>query len=527
MTSLSGRVRDAAIVGLLCLSLAAWYGGLAWLSIACWVASALLMWSGDVSRNAWWYAATLPFQLPQSALLARVATADLFMLPLLGRECVAAMKHGIRVPRTTLALPIASLVVVFAVATIVGYFRMGHVSWWALLNKDAGLLLLAGTTLVLVRMIRTLEDATRLARWFVGGVGVANITSLIATVAAFAGYSNSLYMVDNGRLYGWMLNPSVNGGLLFSAAMIEMAVLMRPGAPGEQRAWRWANVWFMALGLALTLSRSAWLSAATGAAVLFAAAAVHASRTREWRAPQLAAVAVWLVLPVLVFAGIVRARGGVEVRQPEQQAASLQAHLVKQCASHPTLEYCRELQAPAPPPVGSRAPADAAATPNPSTEAVPPVDPAGPLTNTRGLNDRVAIASAGLTAYRRDVPSLLLGIGLGTFYATSAATFGVPLIIHNTFIWFLVELGPIGLMVLLWFWGRTIVNLWVAAFTRNGGEYLAYGAMAALAGLTMFCLLNEGFYQRQLWLVVALADRLHWLATASRAPATPSEASAA
>ena len=461
------------------------------------------MWSGDVSRNAWWYAATLSFQLPQSALLARLATADLFMLPLLGREGIGALKHGIRLPRTTLALPIAALIVVFAVATVVGYLRMGRVSWWALLNKDAGLLLLAGTTLVLVRTIRSLDDAIRLARWFVGGVGIANITSLVAAVVAFAGYSNSLYMVDNRRLYGWMLNPSVNGGLLFSAAMIEMALLMRPGAPGERRAWRWANVWLMALGLALTLSRSAWLSAATGAAVLIVAAAVHALRTREWRVAQLAAVAVWLVLPVLVFGGIVRARGGVEVGPPEQQAASLQAHLVKQCAGDPTLEYCKELQAPA----------DAAGNTNASPDPVPPVDPAGPLTNTRGLNDRVAIASAGLTAFRRDVASLLLGIGLGTFYATSAATFGVPLIIHNTFIWFLVELGPIGLMVLLWFWGRTVVNLWVAAFARNGGEYLAYGAMAALAGLTMFCVLNEGFYQRQLWLVVVLADRLHWIAT--------------
>jgi hypothetical protein len=31
----------------------------------------------------------------------------------------------------------------------------------------------------------------------------------------------------------------------------------------------------------------------------------------------------------------------------------------------------------------------------------------------------------------------------------------------------------------------------------------------------MFCLLNEGFYQRQLWLIVVLADRLYWIATAT------------
>jgi hypothetical protein len=139
--------------------------------------------------------------------------------------------------------------------------------------------------------------------------------------------------------------------------------------------------------------------------------------------------------------------------------------------------------------------------------------------NARGLDDRVAIASAGLTQYRGDLASMLFGIGLGTFYATSGASFGVPLIIHNTFVWFLVELGPLALLVVLWLWWRTIANLWTAALTRNGGEYLACGAMAAVAGLTMFCILNEGFYQRQLWLVFAIADRLHAFATAGAAAA--------
>ena len=511
----SGRTRDALIVGLLGLSLAAWYGGLAGLSIACWVAGALVMWSGDVSRNTWWYAATLPFQLPQSALLARIATADLFMLPLLGREAVGALKHGIRLPRTTLALPIAALMVVFAVATIVGYVRMGRVSWWALLNKDVGLLLLAGSTLVLVRMVRTLDDAIRLARWFIGGVGVANVTSLVAVAAAFAGYHNNLYMIDNGRLYGWMLNPSVNGGLLCTAGVLELGLLMQPAAPGERRGWRWANVWLIALGLGLTFSRSTWLSVAAASALLMIAGVVHRARAGEWRPSHLSAVAVWLAMPMLVLGGIVQARGGMDLTEPTEIAADLQARLVDQCLDNPTLEICKVVDV---------------RSAKPRTEARSDKSDAfdTPLTNVRGLHDRLAIASEALSAYRRDTASLIVGIGLGTFYATSAPTFGVPLIIHNTFIWFLVELGPIGLLVVLWFWGRTIANLWTAAMTRNGGEYLAYGTTAALAGLTIFCLLNEGFYQRQLWLVIALADRLYCLASDERdAVATVAQASPA
>ena len=503
MTSLSGRARDAAIVGLLGLSLAAWYGNRAWLSIACWVAGALLMWSGDLSRNIWWYAATLPFQLPQSALLARIAAADLFVLPLLGREALLVVAGGFRLPRTTIALPIAALMFVFAVATFVGYFQMGQVSWWALLNKDAGLLLLVGSTLVVARTVRTLDDARRLARWFIGGVGVANATSLVAAAAAFAGYHNSLYMIDNGRLYGWMLNPSVNGGLLCTAGMLELGLLMQPGAPGERRGWRWANVWLIALGLGLTFSRSTWLSVAAASAALITAGIVHRARTGDWRLSHVGAAAVWMALPMLVLGGIVQARGGMDLAEPAEIAADLQARLVDQCLDNPTLEICKvvDLQS---------------ARPRTKAQSSKPDAFDTPLTNVRGLHDRLAIASEALNAYRRDATSLVFGIGLGTFYATSAPTFGVPLIIHNTFIWFLVELGPIGLVVLLWFWGRTIVNLWTAANARNGGEYLAYGLTAALAGLAIFCLLNEGFYQRQLWLVVALADRLYCLGADER-----------
>jgi hypothetical protein len=494
------------------------------------------MWSGDVSRNLWWYAGTLSFQLPQAALVSRLAVADLFMLPLIAQECVAAVKARRVMVRSTLRTPLLCLLALFVISTIVGYRRMGSLSTWALLNKDAGLLLLIAVFAVLVRTIRSVHDAKRIARWFVGGVAIANITALVAAVAAIAGFENNLYLVGNTRLYGWMGNPSVNGGLLLSAGMIELGLLMSPPSADESRWWRWVNVWLMALGLALTLSRSTWLAAATASAALLVAAGAHAFRTREWRLSHVTAIAVWMILPVMVLGNIVRLRGGVDVTPPAAVAAELQARLVAQCVTDPQLDVCTDVQMPTTP-----APAIGPAGVVEPTPDVPlsahPVEPqqpsdassaaaaanlAGPLMNARGLNDRVAIAAAALTAYRADPLSMLFGIGLGTFYATSGASFGVPLIIHNTFVWFLVEFGPLGLIVVLWIWGRTIVNLWLAAFTRNGGEYLACGAMAALAGLTMFCILNEGFYQRQLWLVFAIADRLYWIA-AEPAVETPLE----
>jgi hypothetical protein len=115
--------------------------------------------------------------------------------------------------------------------------------------------------------------------------------------------------------------------------------------------------------------------------------------------------------------------------------------------------------------------------------------------------------------------SVLLGIGLGTFFATSGPIFGVPLIIHNTFAWFLIEFGPLGFLVLAWLWLQTTRNLFVVILRPDHSRYLALGLLAAFAGLTIFCALNEGFYQRQLWLIFVLADRLRMLGSRSPVPA--------
>lgn len=572
------QTREIVMAALLAASLLLWHGGWRWPSFVSCMAAAVLMWRLGAPRAGAWYAATVMFPLPQALLVTRIAMADLFALPLVGRQATVVARGGRPVVASSLTVPLLCLLALFGMATVVGYLRTGRMSFWALLNKDVGILVLVAVLVGLTVTMRTLDDVKRIARWFIGGVAIANLTSLIAVAAAFAGYENDLYLIGNGRLYGWMGNPSINGGFLFTAGMIEMGLLMEPSKAGERRAWRWVNIWLLAVGLGFTLSRSTWLSVAAASATLLIATAVHASRTREFRFTHAAAVSVWMILPVLVLGNIVRARGGIEVTAPETVAAQLQARLVNQCVTNPALDVCAQVQMPtappitplmpaavgtaalAPPPVelsaepivasGASSPSpggvsDVASrepitrngpalrtsplTKSPATEggqssaeaakaaASPPADAsgpdlAGPLMNARGLNDRVAIASVALTQYRGDAATMMFGIGLGTFFATSGAAFGVPLVIHNTFIWFLVEFGPLGLLVVLWIWGRTIAGLWRAAFARNGGEYLACGAMAALAGMTMFCILNEGFYQRQLWLVFAMADRLHALA---------------
>jgi hypothetical protein len=125
--------------------------------------------------------------------------------------------------------------------------------------------------------------------------------------------------------------------------------------------------------------------------------------------------------------------------------------------------------------------------------------------------------------YRTNFSSTIFGIGLGTFYATSATQFGVPLIIHNTFVWFLIELGPLGFAALLWIWSRVAWNLWSSSRIDDGRQGLAVGLLAAFVGMTVFWMFNEGFYQRHFWLVMAAADRLYSLRSGAELPraATP------
>ncbi len=133
--------------------------------------------------------------------------------------------------------------------------------------------------------------------------------------------------------------------------------------------------------------------------------------------------------------------------------------------------------------------------------------------NARGLQDRGAILSLAWDNYTASTRGMILGIGLGTFLATSSVQFGIPLIIHNSIAWFLVELGPLGLIAFLWVWGRTGMNLWVAVLKTDGRRGLALGLIGAYAGTTVFWLANEGFYQRVFWLILLLADCMRSMPT--------------
>ncbi|MCH7789677.1 MAG: O-antigen ligase family protein [Acidobacteria bacterium] len=116
-------------------------------------------------------------------------------------------------------------------------------------------------------------------------------------------------------------------------------------------------------------------------------------------------------------------------------------------------------------------------------------------------SERVSIAG---DAFADFVGSPLFGTGLGT----SEGRHGLQ--IHNTTIWFLAEMGPIGLLSIIGL--ITVLALWAMRSSRTATAPIAAVAAAALvAHLTMFGVSMgiEALYQRHWWFVWAVIGWCH------------------
>ncbi|HYE86618.1 MAG TPA: hypothetical protein VEA16_09700 [Vicinamibacterales bacterium] len=508
--------------------IAAQYPGLGWLWYAGLFVLGVLALTLDLPTAIKGYCLTLSLQVGQPFGLFRLAVADIFMVPALIRTVFEAKQRGERLPASTLNRPFALLLLVLAIGLVIGGLTAGRLSGYVLFNRVAGVAVLLAAFFVLARYVTSVAIAVRLARWFVVATGVANLAALAIAGAAFIGIDpGTVYLVASLRLNGWVGNPSLYGSVLIAASLLELGMLGAAARPGDGRWWRWTNVWLMGLGIAMTVSRSTWLAGGAGAGALLLLIVATAPRLWLARVPHKLVVATWMLLPAAVLGSIlvVSMRAGIET--VDDRVAALQqmaqAQAMTEPAGMPSLAGSSA-------PVASPPPGAAAGVNTPTTAAEPtptiappqpPVPagvtagslqtaltPEGSVMNSRGLTDRAAIQLVAWERYRKDLPSTVFGIGLGTFLNESAATFGYSLIIHNTFLWFLVELGPLGLIAVLWIWWRTARNLWTAAAASDGRRYLAHGAFGALGALTVFCLVNEAFYQRHLWFVLMLADRM-------------------
>jgi len=104
-----------------------------------------------------------------------------------------------------------------------------------------------------------------------------------------------------------------------------------------------------------------------------------------------------------------------------------------------------------------------------------------------------------LSALRQYSESPWTGIGLGTFLTRQVLAGGPDLVIHNSFAWMLVELGPLGLLSFGGLFGLSGV-----VFVRNRRDPAGLIGLLTLTNFAVFALVHDVLYQRHFWILFCL-----------------------
>jgi hypothetical protein len=511
MTVLIGVAVAVAVV-------AAQVDGPVWLVAGAVIAVLLLSMPVSLRDNVTAYAASLSLQIPHSIGLLRVAVSDLFFLPAFGKTVYDMARKRERWPASILAAPLGVILIAIALSIVVGYTASGQLPTYVWLNRGIGIVFLICAYFVLIRFATNVALVHMVARWFILGVSVSTLAAFVMAGITATGITTTVFIPTTLRLNGWVSNPTLFGGLLMTAALIEMGLLTAPPTAGESRRWRWINLASLGLALAATVSRSSWLSAAFGATVMLGIRLWehYRNRTRpggvEWMIGAWAlapVVALGVIVAVNLSAGIESQHSRVEelhrLAEQEQVRLRREEELKRMPAKPVTATPSAAAEAPSP----SKWPGDNRPLNRTAADDIATAfSPGGSVMNVRGVLDRQAIQVVAWNLYTKNVRTVLLGIGMGTFMNESPKYLGFPLIIHSTFVWFLVELGPLGFAGLVWLCWRTGVSLWRVSQSDAASRALGFGTLGAFAAMTVYWATNEGFYQRHFWIVLFVADRL-------------------
>ncbi len=130
------------------------------------------------------------------------------------------------------------------------------------------------------------------------------------------------------------------------------------------------------------------------------------------------------------------------------------------------------------------------------------------ITSVSQVLSRLELIEIGLNLFAQNP---LLGLGLGYYYELSRLSFG-DAIIHNTYIWILVETGIIGFLIFFFFVVhvlQTNIRL-IRKFARCQKElyYIAVGIFSVIVAMCVFALGIEALYQRHLWMLFAFLDNI-------------------
>jgi O-antigen ligase len=369
--------------------------------------------------------------------------------------------------------PLARWILFFATSVLLGFLvgrlRFGQLIWWALVNRALGLFVLISIYWLFASSAKT--DVWFHLRCFVLAGSILNGAALGAAVLRYACDYGSIFFFGSTsiRLSGLMHNPNMYGGYLAAILSVQL-VAVAFGKPLFGRLWAdIVNVAALLLGCLLTISRGSWLAVLVVALVVpfvYQAAGRQSLLSRRLLAPAGVAICIATMFLLARTGGIRPAfQNGPPVRTSENTFEIYFPHGAPSLA-----EFLRVARDPS------------------------------------GASDRLAIARAALRLYAASPSTLVLGVGLGGFTETAPATsLQSPLIIHNSFLWALVELGPAGLLCLTGIFQAALRRLWASLGTRDDTSASAAALFVALISVLAWCLSNDGVYQRQLWFLLGLA----------------------
>jgi hypothetical protein len=130
-------------------------------------------------------------------------------------------------------------------------------------------------------------------------------------------------------------------------------------------------------------------------------------------------------------------------------------------------------------------------------------------TDRGNIDSRIEYMSQGMRMYLSSPITVATGIGIGTFIEESPRYYGDPHQIHNTYVWLLVEGGPLILGAYLLILYRCLrQNLWIY---RNVPRlrYAAAGCFCALVTTVVWCSGVEGTYHHHVWILLAFSELLY------------------
>jgi len=139
------------------------------------------------------------------------------------------------------------------------------------------------------------------------------------------------------------------------------------------------------------------------------------------------------------------------------------------------------------------------------------------FTRTNTIEIRWQLIETGLELWKHNP---VFGIGIEAFAELSPLYLDKSYIIHNTYIWLLVETGVVGLAVFTLLLLRVAKNIGIAIKQLPEERGIAIGIFCAFISMLGFMIGIEAAYQRHLWLLFAFSEILYMMATARKLETT-------